>query len=268
MSHPCPANPARNVEDARRGRKTSGPCAGVADDTTICRACTADLEQALAELPALVGDLESTLSRQGGRSDGGSRAAEHPVPYDVRASGVLGDLRAVLVGWIRDLDDKPEHHPADNLEAMARWLLARLSGIATHPAAEEIHREIFAAFDRGCRAIDNPPDRQFLGTCPTCSLADIYARVGATGVICRDCGTAHEVTELRESLKARLDDRLVTAAEFARMRAYLGEAVDRDHIRRLVNVWATRGRITSHPGPRYRFGELQQRMGERMERGA
>lgn len=271
MTHTCPVSPARNVEDIRKGRNRRSACAVPVDDArAICVACTADLEQALAELPALVADLESTLARQTGRGSGnGSRSAVRPLPYDVRAGQVLGSMRAVLVGWVRDLDEDPQHQPADTLPAMCEWLFARVGAIAVHVAADEIHREILDAYAAGVRAVDIPPDRLFLGRCPDCTLEDIYARPEDVTTRCRNCGNPHDVATLRSGLLAGLDDKLVTAAEFATLAAYSGP-VDRTRIRTLIGVWASREpRLRAVPGPtgpRYRFGDIQARMARMAEK--
>src|SRR5207253_6855693 len=61
----------------------------VHDQAAICAACTADLTQALAEMPALLDDLDLTLSRQTALGERhGGRSSEKALPYDVRASDV------------------------------------------------------------------------------------------------------------------------------------------------------------------------------------
>lgn len=231
----------------------------------ICKSCAAALEQALAETPALAEDLDATLARQVGRGTGnGPRSAQHPLPYDPRASEATWILRNTLTAWIRDLEDDVTRHPPDHLPTMARWLMCRIPNLLVHPAAEQAVEELTTAVRNGWNVIDNPTERVFLGRCPGCDAEDVYAALGATNTTCRGCRATHDVEGLRTALRACLDDTLVTATEYAGMLLTLGIPVDRDRTRTLVNVWATRGRITVHPGPAYRFGELQARMGERM----
>ncbi|MBB3664475.1 rhamnose utilization protein RhaD (predicted bifunctional aldolase and dehydrogenase) [Prauserella sediminis] len=45
----------------------------------------------------------------------------------------------------------------------ARWLAARETTLATHPAADEMHDEITHIAARVRTAIDRPPERRYLG---------------------------------------------------------------------------------------------------------
>jgi hypothetical protein len=239
VTHPCPV-----------GCDVPAP-----DDLTICRPCLADIRQALAELPALVDHLHATLAREVGRgAQNGGRAAEKPLPYDVRAS---------RVGWIRDLEENPERHPKDTLPSMSRWLLRRIEAIGTHAAAEEIHREIVGGTARGWKAVDSPPERVYLGPC-NCGT-ELHALPGATAATCRDCSLVHDVTERREHMVAAMRDRLFTGAEIARLATHLGGSIDRDRCRKLIKVWATRKLIVAHGSsasgdPLYPFGETLDRI--------
>lgn len=235
----------------------------------ICKPCAAGLQKALAEVPALTTELATNLARQsthGGHN--GPRNAERPLPYDRHSSEVAWILHNTLHAWIRDLETHTDRHPIDTMTALAGWLLGHFGRILVHDQAEQAVEEITAATTLAWRTIDNRPERVFLGACPTCGLADIYATLGATNVACRDCGATHDVEELRTALRASLDDHLVTATEYAGMLTVLGIPVERERARTLVNSWAARGRIVTHAGPTYRFGELQTRMAERMERRA
>lgn len=231
---------------------------------TVCRPCAADLEQTLAEIPALAGELDATLARCTARGGTNSaRSVLRALPYDPRASEAVFVLRSALVGWTRDLEPELERQIDDDVAAMARWLLARLDRLVVHPAADEIVDELTAASTQAWRCVDRPPDRTFLGRCG-CG-ADLYALDSRTDVRCRTCGASHDAEANRAAAVAQLDDMLVTAAEFAGVTVHLGIAHDRERTRNLVNVWATRGRIVAHnapDGPRYRFGELRARIDE------
>lgn len=79
----------------------------VSDNATLCIACTAEVEHALAETPALVTELELTLSRQAASGQRvGPRGSEKPLPYDTGASDALSALRVALVGWVRVLAEE------------------------------------------------------------------------------------------------------------------------------------------------------------------
>jgi hypothetical protein len=238
------------------------------DGRGVCEQHGWELQQALAEVPELADALDTTLARQRGTTYGAGGASSVPrLPFDYRASEAGFLLRNCLVGWVRDIQADPARHPADTLGAIARWLLARLDLLLAHPAAGEVVGEILAAVHEATRAVDNRPEKVFLGRCD-CG-ADLLALPERDRVTCKECGADYLAEDQRAVLAAALDDRLVTAAEYAGMLVHLGDRVDRDRVRVLVNVWATRGRITVHTGadgPRYRFGELQARMSERTDR--
>lgn len=71
-------------------------------DLAICTHHAWCLERDLADTPALVRELELTLSRQrAGTTSAGGRSAEKPLPLDPRAGDTLRALRAVLATWAR-----------------------------------------------------------------------------------------------------------------------------------------------------------------------
>lgn len=232
---------------------------------SICKACAGELEQVIAEVPALTAELAITLSRQNAKGGAGnvSGTTERPLPFDARSSEAAWVLRNTLTSWVRALEDDRARQPIDTMPAMSDWLLTHYGRVLVHPAAEQAVDELTAAAGNAWATIDNPAERVFLGRCPACGLGDVYAALGSLNTGCRVCGAVHDVAALRTALRASLDDQLVTATEYAGMLTILGIHVDRDRTRTLVNVWASRGRIVTHAGPTYRFGELQARMDER-----
>lgn len=230
-------------------------------DWTICAVCANALRQDLAELPALASDVHRMLTRYRSGFVSGAAGGDG-LPFSPAASETLGTIRAVMVAWIRDLDENPQHHPADDLAAMARWLLARHDQLAAHPAADEVAREFAELTRTARRIIDGPPDRVFAGTCGTDGCTEHLLAVKARAyVTCPACGTEHATAERREAMEAELAGVLVTAAEFATLTAWLDWPLDRHRVRTLLNVWAHRGVITAvahhEDGPRYRFEELR-----------
>lgn len=254
MTRPCPAGRCKVT---------------IADDRNVCPACAADLQQNLAEIPALVVDLDRTMARlRNGNSDG-SKGAETPMAYDVRASEALGQIRVVLVGWTRDLEADPWRQPVDTLPAIASWLLARIHQLLAHPAAADICTEIAEAYAQGKRAVFGPRPRTYLGPCGHSTTTgpcpeDIYAALGREFTTCWECGAVHAVTGRREALLATLEDRLYTAAEISDLHSHIGYAGTRTQLRTLINTWAHRGLVANHGSydgqSLYRFGEIRQRV--------
>lgn len=247
------------------------------DTLLLCEQCQWEIKQALnpdheLSIPALLDDLATTLTRQAriNQRNGGGRSAETPLPFHIRASDIAEHARSVLTGWVLVIaEDDPRNYPADTLLAMCAWLRSRTGHIATHDAAADIHAEITDTAARIQHVIDRPADRLYAGTCGT-SFAEqhtceepLYAHPGATVVRCIDCGTVHEVEKRRTDMLQRLDDRLVTAAEFARLAAYLIDDARRrrEQTRKLINQWHSRGLLTRHGSddgePRFVFGEIK-----------
>lgn len=243
----------------------------------LCEQCLWEVKQALdidqeLSIPALLDDLATTLTRQARITQrNGGKSAETPTPFHIRASDIADHARAVLVGWVKVLaSDDPERYPTDTLEAMAAWLLGRLDDIARHEAADDMHAEITDTAARIRYVIDRPADRLYAGTCGT-SFAEqhicaepLYAHPGAAVVRCIDCGTVHDVATRREGMLQRLDDRLVTAAEFARLATYLIADIgrSREQTRKMVNLWHHRGLLERHSddregNPLFLFGEAK-----------
>lgn len=247
------------------------------DTLMLCDQCVWEIRQALdpdaahpdRSIPAMLDDLATTLTRQARitQRNGKSKSAVHPVPFHIRASDIAAHARAVLVGWVRVLaGDNPELYPRDSLRAMTAWLLKRLDAIAMHEAAAEIHAEITDTAARIRYVIDRPADRLYAGTCGTAFAEQhhcdepLYAHPGSPVVRCADCGTVHDVAKRREAMLKRLDDRLVTAAEFAGLATYLIQDMgrSREQTRKLVNQWHKRGLLErkNHAGdPLFRFAD-------------
>jgi hypothetical protein len=140
------------------------------DTLLLCNGCLWALECDLGDVAWLDEQLELVLSRLAvvGEHNGG-RSAETPMPVHPGALKARSDLRAALVGWVRDFaEGTMQAWPADTLAAMASWLLKRIDRIAVHPAAEDIHGEIVGAVRFAARVIDLPANRTTfpVGPCP------------------------------------------------------------------------------------------------------
>lgn len=121
-------------------------------DWSICSHHAWILERALAETPALVRELDMTLSRQRGVGAGhGARSADKPLPYDTRASEALFILRDTLAGWAKELGllVRPTH-PTD---AISGALFAHLQLLIVHDQAAQAVDEITTATREGWRIV-------------------------------------------------------------------------------------------------------------------
>lgn len=246
------------------------------DGWTLCDQHSWEIERSLGDIPALADELNTTLSRQTASGQRhGARSSEKPLAFDVGASEATFVLRNTLVGWVRDLlpDPTPANDwPADRLDVMAIWLLARIDQLRTHPAAEQVVDEIGAAVRECTRAIDRRAEKVYVGECghDGCVIG-LYAAPGRANVTCPGCKASHPVEARRDALRASLYDRLLTAAEIARMAAYLGDLLDRQRVRKLIAKWEQRGVITAHGvnyrgDPTYPFGDTLAKLLDTKER--
>lgn len=247
-------------------------CEAPQDQGLLCAACCDRLERDLGDVRALMGELDTTISKQAriGASGKGAPARERN-PVNWAAVTVADDLTNTLTTWARDVSDRSgwiwvalRTPPAVQ---SAATLLVHIDAIRRHPAVNELVDEIADAVTQARRAVDRPADKQYFGTCysetpdpegrlVTC-LEEIYARVDAREVRCKVCGTAHEIRERRIWLMKQARDMLVTVKEAS---SYLGEvggiAVTEASIRGFLH----RGKRLSYRAPvdakRFRLGDL------------
>ncbi|HLU76130.1 MAG TPA: hypothetical protein VKZ82_28390 [Nonomuraea sp.] len=237
------------------------------DDAYVCTGCAGAAADALRQVAGergLAYDLDIAIARLGTRptTHGGGRtkASEAPMPIDVRASDAREHLKGVLVGWVRVAaeDGVRAALPADDLAAIAAWLVP-LCGWARHaPYGAELVDEVLDAVADARRAVDTPPDRIGVGRCPNCH-APVYAPAGAAWGWCRtdDCDGAVSVEAWQGYLRDLAWGHEAGASELAAFcRTHLGVKITPGTIR----SWASRGHLhRTNPGdgvPRYRFADV------------
>lgn len=246
------------------------------DDATLCDRHAGELTQALAEVPFLAQELETSMAREKS-SAGVAGGATGGLHYDEQAGDALRALHACLVGWVRFCDAENIRHqsprdelPADTLAALSRWLLWRVDGLTFHELGADAWEEITnACADARRVAFRKPLPRVYLGVCTRvidseeCGHA-VYAVKGTEVGRCvaPDCRMEYAVGESQQRLEAHLDSRLCTAAEIARLSTYLGLDAGRERVRKQINLWHKRGRIAAHStteagDPRFQYGEVR-----------
>ncbi|MCW2902286.1 MAG: hypothetical protein JWO67_4551 [Streptosporangiaceae bacterium] len=218
----------------------------------LCHAETTKLERELADVHAIVGELDITLSKQARIGSGGKGGlARERMPIHTGAMQVHDDLQNTLTTWIRDITDDTWRPGigVDATTAAAGHLLLEITAIRKHPAVTEMVDEITDAIRQARRVIDRPADRIFVGPCyaefegVTCT-EDLYARPGAGEVRCKTCGVTHAVAERRSWLLEQARDRLFTVREAAQMMGDVGGiTVTEDRIRGYLR----RNRIAYRP---------------------
>lgn len=228
----------------------------------LCGRCLDRLHRDLDQLPDALEELDTQLARQAavGNDGGTARSAERPLPYDRGASEAIDAIRALLTTWVRDAIPEDDW-PADTLPAMARAL--RYHDWRTHPAVDELAKDLHRALDKVPHIIDSPEPWRYLGPCGAIDLSgaqcqgDVKA-VGNRAPRCETCKATHDHEERMEWIWAIAEDQLVPASVAAGALSAWGSEIKPD----LIRTWASRGRIAQrgkdrHGRPVYRFGECR-----------
>lgn len=194
-------------------------CTRPVNGANLCIRCEAALDIALGQVPALIEQLELTVTRQAAISTrNGSRSTEKPLAYNWSASHDLADMKITFVGWIRDLGPeirivggpvcvfcahescKPyrqEIWPDDNPISMSRFLMRKTPQIRLHPAADAIHDELIYCIKQAWRAIDRPANRSrvFIAGCLEVSCdGELHANVPTADYQAGDPATHARIT--------------------------------------------------------------------------
>lgn len=246
------------------------------DNASLCDPHASQLTQALAEVPFLAEQLEISRTRQ--RASGGTAGSgDNTVPWDEKASQAIQALHATLHTWVRFCDEEHIPHqspnrdlPADDDKAMSRWLMWRVDGLTLHELGPDAWEEITNSTADARRVVfRKPKPKVYLGACTVtlnhveCGHA-VYANQGDLNGRCvsPDCRTEYPVKESHARLLKALDDRLLTAADVATTATYMDLPVARDRIRKQINTWHKRGRLTTHGtdennDPLFNFGTVR-----------
>lgn len=222
-------------------------------------------------LSVLAGEKGTDYRKVGGGSGGSDSTG---IDLNMRASKVAADVERTLMQLVTECRAAQVSHVAPVREArttgkrpraqmvpdMAVWLAWRVDGMGWHPTVEPLVHAAIRAIEAAVWVVDRPPTRQQLGDCPVEGCHGLLsATPGAVYARCSADDHAVEAQPLRDRLLAELGDRLVTAAEFAKLSTYLGVRSDRDKVAARVRQWGHRDQVAAHDSPegtRYRFGDL------------
>lgn len=212
----------------------------------LCFGHHKDLEEALAEMPALLEDVDAALVRFGnGLSPKVSGSKEQPLPYATDRDGnspVQQAVRAthgLLASWcLLVLEEHPSglHAPQDRADAMSRFLLTHLEWCVGQPWVDDLLRET-RDMRRDLRRAALPSSgrhRKTLGECNTpltCDLAThaehictgmLYAQVSRDddgllpNIECTGCDFQHAPDTWRPlARRLRGDESWLTAAQLS-----------------------------------------------------
>lgn len=240
-------------------------CGRPAGPFYLCRACANDLARLLAQVPALVDELDVTLTRQDRvtvSSGGGGGRTEQPLPFNVNAS----DVRAALWGVLRFLTSV-YGGTARSAPAASRFLASRVEEVRSDPEAARVLDEVRRVVEDATKAVDRHVVSLWFGVCGRLvegrpgeaypCPGDLYGPVDEALVSCPRCGAYQDAQARRSAVLTAALDRDLPAADLARLSAAYGLPVTSGKVRLL----ASRGKLnpsgTSADGrPVYRVGDL------------
>ena len=274
-------------------------CGRPAPNASLCDRCKKTLDMAIVNIAAYHADLDTLRSRQVryGNRGPARKGGETPAGMDLRfakagaASEIDHDTRNMITSWARHvMDAHPEipgptchlaclhvscsrirrsRHPDDTVSSCCAYLLRWSDWLRVDEAGPEILDELLDLESRLRRLVDRPPERVYLGTCKAIVRGEecggsVYAIGGERSGRCDrpDCRAEYDADMRRTGMEEELDSRLCTAAAVASLSAYLGLKASRDRVRKRVNHWHRRGRITpdahSPAGePMFRYGAVR-----------
>lgn len=244
---------------------TNNPCVNCTKPTTdfLCGKCVDELKDSLGSVGWLVGELETTLTKQArmrAPADRTSGSTERGLPFNWDASEMSWGLHNTLSAWAKDLCETRglQYDGVDTPAGIARWLSKNAMSIALSESAFECFDEITNAIATVRRVIDRPPGKIFIGPCGDGGCkADIYAAPHKDRAKCQDCNAIIDVNERREELREEVRGLLGTAAELARMLPWI---LDTPITRKRITYYGNRGSITKRPSvskePLYQVGEV------------
>lgn len=218
----------------------------VGDNSTACPACWTDLLNHLAQVPALVDELNTTITRQtavAGRS--GPKTSETPLPYHPAASDALRCLESRLNATLAAADPTEPRQPAGNAPQTALKLIRRLPQLRNRDDAHTHITQLNQAIRDSWRIIDRPADLVYQGPCGatldgvTCT-ADLWAKPGDPWARCRICGATFDTGERSRWFIEALRPTLVSAREACHLIAVHGEGNIRQE---QISRWKARGML-------------------------
>lgn len=236
MSNTCPCT-VRDTEGHRHDCAATIP-----DDRFICASCTEGVRDLLVSIPGWVTELTTQAARLNvtGPTVGTSGTKTPPLPVNVNAAEVMGDLR----NTIRGIYLATKHHTDTTTTGMVDTLVHDLPSITSNPDAGNMADELDHAIHRARNAVDIPPDRIDVGVCGhdeqgVVCTDRVTAVKGEAWARCRTCGTEYDVADRRSTRVEEGRKKLVRASVICAVLTATGTPTRPDNITR----WRDAGRI-------------------------
>lgn len=209
----------------------------------MCGACVARTELTIRDTPALLADLDVTITKQAKQAAPGPGGGSDRMVLNLAASEAGSELRAAW--WVF----------ASRQDAPAWEVLVGFHTMVRHPDTPDKVRRLNAAFQAADRARDSAPERRVIGTCP-CGNPLATARTAGT-IECRHCGERWDIAGTVEDRAARIREREVSPQEVER---YMWAAFRVRLPAETVRTWIKRGALARvwPDSERVRMGEVLQ----------
>ncbi len=133
------------------------------------------------------------------------------------------------------------------------WVAISLRGVSHWSESATMIRRLVEKDREIEELIDRPVPQEYLGECDLLDEdgqpcgGDVYAARDDVYGECRRCKGRCDAQEQRLMLLTWFDERLMTAAEIARMTVWLGLRMDREQVRKRINQWHRRHRVPCVP---------------------
>lgn len=241
----------------------------VHDQSYVCDRCSRDLARDLALVARLAGEVTVTVARLSRTGQPGRRVDPNPpLPVNLSAAYDHSAAVTVLLTWARHVSyERGDALPTVRLDrerpiaVLALWLAApdRLRWLRHRPEADEAFDEMLDACRLLVRVVDRAAERWYAGRCGVDGCqAELYPVAGASTVICRDCGSRHDLDERKSDLLVQAEDQLASASWCAATLTRLGVPCRTN----TVVKWGARGRLLGHGvdalgHPLYRLGDVR-----------
>ena len=213
--------------DARDVRSASLP-----DLVRMCGPLAQELEVSILR-------QDATIPASGGRSSDAT-----PILYRVGAVEVLDRitevLRSMLGAWVSE-QERPKHRMLSvpelvaSLEPLRDW-------VVKHAQAEAWHDRLLEQCLSALEQIDIPPERVFVGTCPSCGV-ELWPAIGEDVMVCTKCKTQIDVRARRREGLRRLEAYEAPLPRIIDTLRAAGEKVTYDQARQWTTRKDVRGRV-------------------------
>lgn len=257
---------------------TAAPLCGYCDatpatqPTTLCTTHGHGLTTLLRQVPSILDELDTSMTRQAKLRPTRGLAAVEPVdlPFNLNAADSANRVRAMLLPWVRFVHagTGAGYNDAISTPALARGLSLYAGWILQQPEAGKLLDELKAMVEDVRGVIDLRIERVFVGTCKSIFDGDgnrqstcpeqLYAPASREETTCPRCKATHHVKDRQKKALAAAQNRVLPPQMIARALTRKGEVLD---VERIYN-WSKRGLLKpASVDPRtkrkmYRLGDV------------